>query len=247
MAHARAGRQYTLRSVPLAVRYSYTLVPLGFGMWLAHYGFHFFTGILTIVPVTQTALANLGCALVRDASLDVDWFANTICSAAGIGIPPAGIRRFAPGGAYLGGGRLRPSADARVYPVGGRLCFGGVGVGVADVSADGNARDDDGWMMARMRAMMKSRGNRRVLPTVLACFWTSLLAMLCAPSAEAHNGPPFPIITDQRVGPYIISLWTHPDLGIGTFFVMVDLVPGGTVPKDLKIQIGDATGEWQAG
>jgi len=49
-----------LALVPLAVRYSYALVPLGFGMWLAHYGFHFFTGILTIVPVAQAALANLG-------------------------------------------------------------------------------------------------------------------------------------------------------------------------------------------
>jgi hypothetical protein len=48
-----------LALVPLAARYSYALVPLGLGMWLAHYGFHFFTGILTIVPVTQTALANL--------------------------------------------------------------------------------------------------------------------------------------------------------------------------------------------
>ena len=62
--------------------------------------------------------------------------------------------------------------------------------------------------------------------------------MLCAPRAAAHNGPPFPIITDQRVGPCIISLWTHPDIGTGTFFVMVDPVPGGSIPKDLKIQIG---------
>ena len=109
---------------------------------------------------------------------------------------------------------------------------------MADVSAYGNARDDDGWMMARMRALMKSKCNRRVSLAVVACFWTGLLVMVCAPSAAAHNGPPFPIITDQRVGPYIISLWTHPDLGIGTFFVMLDPVPGGTVPKDLKIQIG---------
>ncbi len=49
-----------LRLVSLAVRYSYALVPMGFGMWLAHYSFHFFTGILTIVPVTQSALANVG-------------------------------------------------------------------------------------------------------------------------------------------------------------------------------------------
>jgi ferredoxin len=50
--------------VPLAVRYSYALVPLGFGMWLAHYGFHFLTGVLTIVPVTQTALATIGVHLL---------------------------------------------------------------------------------------------------------------------------------------------------------------------------------------
>jgi hypothetical protein len=46
--------------LPLAVRYSYALVPLGFGMWLAHYGFHFFTGLLTFIPVTQNAVASLG-------------------------------------------------------------------------------------------------------------------------------------------------------------------------------------------
>jgi hypothetical protein len=33
-------------------------------MWLAHYGFHFFTGILTIVPVTQTALASVNIHLL---------------------------------------------------------------------------------------------------------------------------------------------------------------------------------------
>jgi polyferredoxin len=49
--------------VPLAVRYSYSLVPLGFGMWLAHYSFHFLTGALTIIPVTQNAFARLGWAI----------------------------------------------------------------------------------------------------------------------------------------------------------------------------------------
>lgn len=50
----------TKPTMPLAVRYSYAMVPLGFGMWLAHYGFHFFTGLLTIVPVTQSAAASVG-------------------------------------------------------------------------------------------------------------------------------------------------------------------------------------------
>ena len=41
-------------------RYVYALVPMGFGMWLAHYSFHFLTGALTIVPVVQSFLADLG-------------------------------------------------------------------------------------------------------------------------------------------------------------------------------------------
>jgi polyferredoxin len=56
----RALRGSRRKLVPLAVRYSYALVPLGFGMWLAHYGFHFFTGLLTLIPATQSAAADLG-------------------------------------------------------------------------------------------------------------------------------------------------------------------------------------------
>ena len=31
-------------------RFIYGLAPLGFGMWLAHYAFHFLTGALTLIP-----------------------------------------------------------------------------------------------------------------------------------------------------------------------------------------------------
>ena len=41
------------------VPYVHALVPLGFGVWLAHYGFHFFTGVLTVVPVAQSAAIDL--------------------------------------------------------------------------------------------------------------------------------------------------------------------------------------------
>ena len=34
----------------LATRFSYALVPLGFGMWLAHYGFHFLTSYAGVYP-----------------------------------------------------------------------------------------------------------------------------------------------------------------------------------------------------
>jgi ferredoxin len=47
-----------------AVRYAYALVPLGFGIWLAHYSFHFLTGVFTFIPVTQAAAADLGAAIL---------------------------------------------------------------------------------------------------------------------------------------------------------------------------------------
>lgn len=43
----------------IAMRYGLALVPLGLGVWLAHYGFHLLTGILTVVPVTQSAAIDL--------------------------------------------------------------------------------------------------------------------------------------------------------------------------------------------
>lgn len=52
------GEQRPLLTV--AVRYSYSLVPLGFAIWLAHFGFHFLTGLFTFIPVTQSAVAQLG-------------------------------------------------------------------------------------------------------------------------------------------------------------------------------------------
>lgn len=41
-------------------RYVWALAPMGFAMWLAHYAFHFLTGALTVVPVIQSFLADVG-------------------------------------------------------------------------------------------------------------------------------------------------------------------------------------------
>jgi hypothetical protein len=64
------------------------------------------------------------------------------------------------------------------------------------------------------------------------------LALLLALPASAHNGPPFPIIENRRMAGCVISLWTHPDIGTGTFFVLVDPVAGGKIPDGLKVEIG---------
>ena len=89
--------------------------------------------------------------------------------------------------------------------------------------------------------------NSSKIPTRRTVVWGTrfVVALTCAcvvlsfsPVARAHNGPPFPIIVDQRVGPCVVSLWTHPDIGLGTFFVMVEAPPGGAIPGDLKIDLG---------
>ncbi|MFN2168672.1 MAG: FesM [Anaerolineae bacterium] len=69
--------------VPLRMwttRYIFALVPMGFGVWLAHYGFHFLTGFWTFVPVVQSFVRDVtGTALLGaphwglGALLPVDW------------------------------------------------------------------------------------------------------------------------------------------------------------------------------
>lgn len=42
------------------------LVPLGFAIWFAHYGFHFITGALAIIPATQNFLIDHGILLLGE-------------------------------------------------------------------------------------------------------------------------------------------------------------------------------------
>ena len=64
--------------VSLAVRYSYSLAPLGFGIWVAHFGFHFLTGLYTFIPVTQAALANLGWAVLGQPQWSLSGLAPNV-------------------------------------------------------------------------------------------------------------------------------------------------------------------------
>lgn len=53
----------------------------------------------------------------------------------------------------------------------------------------------------------------------------------------AHEGPPFPIIIDEPVGPYLVSVWTDPDIGIGTFFVVFEPVNRNYSPDITVVQV----------
>jgi hypothetical protein len=66
---AAAARAITgAGSVPRGIlQYAAALIPFGFGVWLAHYGFHLLTGVLTVVPVAQSAAADaVGWAALGD-------------------------------------------------------------------------------------------------------------------------------------------------------------------------------------
>lgn len=63
----------------LVKRFSRSLLPLGFGIWLAHYGFHFFTGCYTIVPVTQNAVARaFGSPLLGEPAWQLGGFPDSV-------------------------------------------------------------------------------------------------------------------------------------------------------------------------
>lgn len=53
-----SGRSLGIRQQ--TTRYIWGLIPLGFGMWTAHYLYHLLIGGLTLVPVLQTYLRDLG-------------------------------------------------------------------------------------------------------------------------------------------------------------------------------------------
>jgi hypothetical protein len=64
-----------------------------------------------------------------------------------------------------------------------------------------------------------------------------ILAACAVAPAWAHIGPPYPIIQDQKIGPLTVAVWSNPDVGTGSFFVVIDPPKGGSVPSDLKVQI----------
>jgi ferredoxin len=76
----------------IAIRFAFALVPLGAGLWLAHYGFHFFTSAGAILPVSQSAAVEAtGRALLGEP--DWRW----------LGLRPGAVFPFQLGAVILGG------------------------------------------------------------------------------------------------------------------------------------------------
>ena len=62
--------------------------------------------------------------------------------------------------------------------------------------------------------------------------------------ASAHHGLPSAILADRRVGPYVASVWTDSDIGVGTIYVVLKAAPGSTFvpPSAVRIAVGPVSG-----
>jgi hypothetical protein len=67
---------------------------------------------------------------------------------------------------------------------------------------------------------------------------TALLGLVVdSGPAQAHEGPPFPILVDRWAGPYLVSLWTDPDVGTGTVFVVLEAAGGAPYEPPRRVRI----------
>lgn len=97
------------------MRFAYSFVPLGFGIWGAHYLFHFLVGPLTILPAIQEFFVNVFGVPLLGAP---NW------TIAGAGIPPLRaiqtVQMLAVGSGLAAGVAVAWSAAKRRHPTRGR-------------------------------------------------------------------------------------------------------------------------------
>ncbi len=75
-------------------------------------------------------------------------------------------------------------------------------------------------------------GLRSAIALVLSSF------CVCSP-AWAHIGPPYPILQNRKIGPFNVEVWSNPDVGTGSFYIIIDPPRGSsiTVPADMKVLV----------
>jgi len=85
--------------------------------------------------------------------------------------------------------------------------------------------------------MAKKRARSNLTALRRGCIAVTFL-WLCAPTySVAHIGPPYPIMENRKVGPMTVTVWSNPDVGNGSFFVIIDPPQSSTVPADMRVQV----------
>jgi hypothetical protein len=70
----------------------------------------------------------------------------------------------------------------------------------------------------------------------------STILLIFLPVLRAHDGPPFPILVDRVVGPYVVSIWTDPDTtddgtAGGQFWVRLNAVNKAPLPPTTRATV----------
>lgn len=70
----------------------------------------------------------------------------------------------------------------------------------------------------------------------------ALVVLATVATARGHDGPPYPIVSDQRAGRYTVSIWTDPDATDdgskgGQFWVVLEGAAGEAVPDDTRVLV----------
>lgn len=64
-----------------------------------------------------------------------------------------------------------------------------------------------------------------------------LARLLTPPVALAHVGAPYPVLMEEPAGPYLVSALADPDVGQGTFYVLVSLEQEQSPPPDTVVTV----------
>jgi hypothetical protein len=65
----------------------------------------------------------------------------------------------------------------------------------------------------------------------------ALLLLGASAPAWAHIGPPYPIMQNRKIGSLTVTVWSNPDVGTGSFYIIVDPPKGASVPSDMKVRV----------
>jgi len=80
---------------------------------------------------------------------------------------------------------------------------------------------------------------------LIRCGVFSIVVLLCISSllcpdamAHDHSRPPIAILTNERLGSWIVSVWIQPQMGMANVFVHVHSPEGEQLRGSVKIQVG---------
>lgn len=98
-------------------------------------------------------------------------------------------------------------------------------------------------MKRRTAAPMEraSRRGREVRygPRMAMAVFGSFAGLFFIGGVQAHEGPPFPILDAQALGAYRASVWADPDVGIATFYLVLEGGSGGGDHAAIdKVEVG---------